>query len=89
MRVLFRIVVVVLGAGAAIVVSRPGNAYVYYPWCTTGAGHEFGARNCGFTTFEQCMATARGNGQMCEPNPFRTDAAAPKLQAVPKHKKRR
>ena len=41
-----------------------------YPWCTSGAGHEYGAVNCGFTTFEQCLATARGNGQSCGPNPL-------------------
>jgi hypothetical protein len=40
-----------------------------YPWCTTGAGHDFGARNCGFVSFEHCMQTARGNGQFCERNP--------------------
>jgi len=41
-----------------------------YPWCTSGAGHEFGAVTCGFTTFEQCLETARGNGQSCNPNPL-------------------
>ena len=41
-----------------------------YPWCTSGAGNEFGAVNCGFSTFEQCLASARGNGQSCGQNPF-------------------
>lgn len=60
---------------AAVVVSglalpREAASLEYnYPWCTSGAGHEFGAVNCGFTTFEQCLATARGNGQSCGPNP--------------------
>jgi len=36
-----------------------------YPWCA----NEKGASNCGFSTWEQCMATARGHGS-CEPNPF-------------------
>ena len=41
-----------------------------YPWCTTGASQEVGARNCGFVSFEQCLDSARGNGQNCEQNPF-------------------
>jgi hypothetical protein len=48
----------------------PSRAVVLYPWCTTGAGHDFGAVNCGFNTFEQCLETARGNGQSCQQNPF-------------------
>ena len=34
-----------------------------YPWCaiySSGAGGE----NCGFTTFQQCMDTARGLGKL-------------------------
>src|SRR5262245_16147942 len=53
----------------AAAVSASGQAAPVYPWCTTGAGHDFGAVNCGFVTFEQCMETARGNGQHCAPNP--------------------
>ena len=37
-----------------------------YPWCSNfadGAG-----TNCGFSTYEQCMATARGTGGYCEKN---------------------
>jgi Protein of unknown function (DUF3551) len=37
-----------------------------YPWCSEfadGAG-----ANCGFTTYEQCMATARGSGGYCAEN---------------------
>ena len=37
-----------------------------YPWCSNfadGAGV-----NCGFTSYEQCMATARGTGGYCAPN---------------------
>ena len=48
----------------------PGHGGTLYPWCTSGAGMEFGAINCGFTTFEQCLQTARGNGQHCQPNPL-------------------
>jgi Protein of unknown function (DUF3551) len=38
-----------------------------YPWCAqyTIRG---GARNCGFVTWEQCMASVRGIGGYCERN---------------------
>ena len=38
-----------------------------YPWCAIyGSGG--GGRNCGFTTFEQCMATISGIGGTCQQN---------------------
>ena len=33
-----------------------------------GEGAAGGGTNCGFTTFEQCMETARGLGSNCQPN---------------------
>ena len=39
-----------------------------YPWCAIYDGGGGGGENCGFTTFEQCMATARGMGSNCQPN---------------------
>jgi hypothetical protein len=39
-----------------------------YPWCAYySGGGGGGGTNCGFTTFEQCMATARGLGSNCQP----------------------
>ncbi len=43
-------------------------AAIEYPWCANfadGAG-----TNCGFTTYEQCMLTARGSGGYCAENTF-------------------
>jgi hypothetical protein len=37
-----------------------------YPWCADYAG--FGSQNCGFTTFQQCMAALSGNGGFCNAN---------------------
>jgi hypothetical protein len=37
-----------------------------YPWCAIYSGA--GGTNCGFTTLEQCMETARGLGSLCQPN---------------------
>jgi len=40
-----------------------------YPWCAYyGGGMNGGGTNCGFTSFEQCMATVRGIGGFCDPN---------------------
>lgn len=36
-----------------------------YPWCAQYSGRGGGARNCGFTTFDQCMATVSGIGGLC------------------------
>ena len=37
-----------------------------YPWCAIyGGGSAGGGRNCGFNTFEQCMATIGG---ICQQN---------------------
>jgi hypothetical protein len=38
-----------------------------YPWCAIYDGG-MGGENCGFTTFEQCIETARGLGSNCQPN---------------------
>ena len=37
-----------------------------YPWRAIYSG--MGGTNCGFTTLEQCMETARGLGSLCQPN---------------------
>jgi Protein of unknown function (DUF3551) len=38
-----------------------------YPWCAQ-YGWRDGGRNCGFTTWQQCMATVSGIGGYCEHN---------------------
>jgi hypothetical protein len=51
---------------AAAALGTPAEAQ-NYPWCAylTGTG---GAKNCGFVSFAQCMATAAGNGNDCRLN---------------------
>ena len=80
-------VIIIVASFAAL--AGPAGAYIAYPWCSTGAGMDFGGRNCGFATFAQCLATASGNGQMCEPNPFYTAPAAAPVRAVKKRSRRR
>ena len=75
------IAIVLLAAAIA-----PCHAGTVCPWCTSGAGMEFGAVNCGFNTFEQCLQTARGNGQHCKPNP---NYQAPPQSQVRSHKRSR
>ena len=52
---------------AATVLNNPTKAQ-NYPWCAINSDGLSGATNCGFTTFEQCMATARGLGSFCQPD---------------------
>ena len=55
-----------LGIGLCIVgIQKPAEAQ-NYPWCAIYSGA--GGTNCGFTTLEQCMETARGLGSLCQPN---------------------
>lgn len=40
-----------------------------YPWCAYYSGGQGGGgTNCGFTTFQQCMATVSGIGGFCNQN---------------------
>jgi hypothetical protein len=40
-----------------------------YPWCAIYSGGAVGGgTNCGFVSFEQCMATASGLGSFCYRN---------------------
>jgi hypothetical protein len=40
-----------------------------YPWCAVyGGGKGGGGQNCGFSTYEQCMATLSGMGGFCNRN---------------------
>ncbi len=38
-----------------------------YPWC---ARYDWSTRNCGFVSFQQCLATISGIGGRCEINPM-------------------
>ncbi len=46
-------------------------AAIEYPWCAQYGGKDGGnGRNCGFTTYQQCMETVSGIGGYCERNLF-------------------
>lgn len=69
----------------AIVVAAPIAAQAQnYPWCSNF--HDGAGTNCGFSTYEQCMATARGTGGYCAPNNSYT---APNTAMSPGHAQRK
>ncbi len=70
--------------------TAPAAAQSNFPWCANfadGAGV-----NCGFSSYEQCMATARGSGGACSENDMYTgpkgagaNTAAPAQRQARKH----
>ena len=50
--------------------ARPTTAEIYRPWCVQYQGSRNGSTSCAFTSFEQCMMTARGAGAYCVQNPW-------------------
>lgn len=66
----FGIAVAALGGGPA----QAQN----YPWCEYLGGELGGGRNCGFVSFEQCMESARGNGNDCRLNTMYTPPPGPR-----------
>ena len=62
-----RLVLFILGIGVALLSFGTLTEAQNYPWCsiyTDGLGGE----NCGFTTFQQCLANVSGIGGFCERN---------------------
>jgi hypothetical protein len=56
--------------GALVVAAVIGTpAHADAPWCAYYNGAQFGgASNCGFYTYQQCLATISGIGGWCQPN---------------------
>jgi hypothetical protein len=70
---------------SAIVVAGPTATRAQnYPWCSNF--HDGAGTNCGFSTYEQCMATARGTGGYCAPN---TSYGAPRPALSSAHARRK
>jgi hypothetical protein len=57
-----------LAAAFALIVLADTASAQNYPWCAQYGWHGGGGRNCGFSTWQQCMATVSGVGGYCEPN---------------------
>jgi len=74
---------------AAIAFSTGAQAQ-NYPWCAEyGGGEMGGGMNCGFTTYEQCMATLSGMGGFCNRNTQYVPPPGPTpATPYPRHHKR-
>jgi len=63
--------VLLAAAAFTIIHACPSAAEIYRPWCvqyTGGKGDD--GTTCAFTSYEQCMLTARGGGAICVQNPW-------------------
>jgi len=58
-----------IGVFAAVVCFEKPAAAQNSPWCAYYDLGEGGATNCGFSTYQQCLATVSGAGASCGPNP--------------------
>jgi hypothetical protein len=73
-----RLLLIIVSAFAAIAcIEKPAEARDY-PWCAYYFGQDGGgATNCGWETFEQCLATVRGIGGSCGLNPMYQSTPGP------------
>jgi hypothetical protein len=67
---------IVCGAVALALIAESGAQAQAreYPWCAFyggigGSGIGSSTYNCGFVSFQQCLATISGVGGSCRPNP--------------------
>jgi hypothetical protein len=71
--------IVIIGALTLLAVAAAPEAARAGTWCSAEmSGSGDGATNCGFSSWEQCMETARGSGGFCSRNvaPDNVPAAA-------------
>jgi len=66
---------------------NPASALPYdpYPWCANYESRGFGGSNCGFSTWNQCMATVSGIGGFCVPNQFYNPGPAGRTRSSRHH----
>ena len=65
-------------AVVAAALSNAGSAQAqgkYWPWCVY---YDAWSYNCGFASFEQCLATARPEGGFCKQNPYGPPVSEPR-----------
>jgi hypothetical protein len=84
MRALLVVVGILIASGSAPTRADAQN----YPWCAHYGGvMGGGGTNCGFTTFDQCLATISGIGGSCEPNTQYVPPPGPRAPAHRRHKR--
>jgi len=69
---------------AAAIVSGTSAKAQNYPWCAQYKGLG-GATNCGFVSFEQCLATVSGIGGFCMQNNTYRPSLGPHPPRVQRH----
>jgi len=68
MKLLLSALAVIAAIAAIATLATPAQAQNYL-WCARyNGGGAGGGTNCGFVSFAQCMATARGLGAFCAMN---------------------
>jgi Protein of unknown function (DUF3551) len=64
-------ILVAVATFAGFIGLRSAGAEIYRPWCVQyGDNNGDSGTTCAFTSFEQCMMTARGSGGFCLQNPW-------------------
>jgi hypothetical protein len=63
-----RLLLCVLGISVCVLSTGNRAEAQNYPWCSQYSEGGAGGRNCGFTTFQQCLENVSGIGGFCEPN---------------------
>lgn len=60
------IVLATLALSTTVLAQAPASALPYdpYPWCAVYGGRMSGSSNCGFSTWNRCMATVSGIGRL-------------------------
>ena len=75
-----RLLLLMLGIciGIVVIIEKPAQAQ-NYPWCAQYSGD--GGMNCGFTTFQQCLADVSGIGGFCTQNSTDQPTQVPRPRA--------
>lgn len=69
--IITRVGFAVLASATLAIDVQPAAAEIYRPWCVQYGGNDGdNGTTCAFTSFEQCMMTARGGGGFCVQNPW-------------------
>jgi hypothetical protein len=79
---------VLLGVVAVTVAAASAAQAQNYPWCANF--HDGAGVNCGFATYQQCLATSQGSGGYCTRNNLYVPpaAAAPAAHRAPRNHRR-
>jgi hypothetical protein len=82
-----RTIIAAVATAAALLPLAPHAADARdYAWCAT-YNDETGARNCGFSTWEQCLAAISGVGGFCGQNPsYQPGLADPRRGSTPRRR---